>query len=366
VPDSERVHRHAVSRVTPGGATTPVLDPATEDTWLIDHAVRARLQEVDGRPRTARRIVFVLELLVVIACIPQLGVVPLLTFPLVVLAFVVADRLMARVERPEVVYAAAWSVAQIMIGVTAAATGGPDSPLLMWLGIPIATGVGRFTSRGLVAGVALTVVVLIAATVGVDPGRVADAPYLLAFPLSLVGGIALVGSALMRSEVEHRADAVVDPLTQMLNRKALAARGRELALQSDVSGRPVAVVVGDLDHFKAVNDLQGHQVGDAVLREIAYRWRTTLRAYDLAYRLGGEEFVVLLPGASEAEASELAEKLRVAVRGEPIAGTTVTMSFGVAVSGAGGFDLDTHFARADAALYAAKDSGRDRVVLSPA
>ncbi len=84
----------------------------------------------------------------------------------------------------------------------------------------------------------------------------------------------------------------------MLNRKALAARGRELALQSEVSGRPVGVVLGDLDHFKAINDRDGHQAGDAVLREIAYRWRTTLRAYDLAYRLGGEEFVVLLPGAT--------------------------------------------------------------------
>ncbi|MDX6726115.1 MAG: two-component system, cell cycle response regulator [Baekduia sp.] len=352
--------------MTPGVITTPVLDPAEEDTWLIDHAVRARLQEVDGRPRTARQVVFVLELLVLIACIPQLGIVPLLTFPLVVVAFLVADRLMGHVARPEVVYAIAWSLAQVVIAGTAAATGGPDSPLLMWLGIPIATGVGRFTSRGLVAGVGLTLVLLVAATLGVDPGRVADVPYLLAFPASLIGGIALVGSALMRSEVEHRADAIVDPLTQMLNRKALAARGRELALQSEISGRPVAVVVGDLDHFKAVNDLQGHQAGDAVLREIAYRWRTTLRAYDLAYRLGGEEFVVLLPGATEAEAQELAEKLREAVRGEPIAGTMITMSFGVAVSGPGGFDLDTHFARADEALYAAKDSGRDRVVLSAA
>ncbi|MCW2993736.1 MAG: hypothetical protein JWQ18_1231 [Conexibacter sp.] len=349
-----------------GAVTTPVLDPATEDTWLIDHAVRARLQEGAGRPRTARQIVFVLELLVVLACIPQLGLLPLATLPLVVVAFVAADKLMPRVARPEVVYAAAWATAQVVIASTAIATGGPDSPLLMWLGIPIATGVGRFTARGLVAGVGLTLALLVAATVGADPGRVADAPYLLAFPLSLVCGIALVGSALMRSEVEHRADAIVDPLTQMLNRKALAARGRELALQSEVSGRPVGVVVGDLDHFKAVNDLQGHQAGDAVLREIAYRWRTTLRAYDLAYRLGGEEFVVLLPGATAAEAEGLAEQLRLAVRGEPIAGTTVTMSFGVAVSGAGGFDLDTHFARADAALYAAKDAGRDRVVLSAA
>jgi diguanylate cyclase (GGDEF)-like protein len=345
---------------------TPALDPAAEDTWLIDHAVRARLQEVDGRPRTARQIVFALELLVLLACVPELGWWPIALLPVVVAAFMGADRVMGRTEHAEVLYAAAWSVAQVAVAVSAALTGGPDSPLLMWLGLPIATGVGRFTPRGLAAGVALTAGLLLAVTLGVDAQRVVDAPYLLAFPLSLVGGIALVGSALMRSEVEHRADAIVDPLTQMLNRKALAARGRELALQSEVSGRPVGVVLGDLDHFKAINDREGHQVGDAVLREIAYRWRTTLRAYDLAYRLGGEEFVVLVPGATEAEAVDLAEKLREVVRGAPIAGHAITMSFGVAISGAGGFDLDAQYARADAAMYAAKAAGRDRVAVSGA
>jgi diguanylate cyclase (GGDEF)-like protein len=346
------------------GLATAVLDPAADDTWLVDHAVRARLQEVDGRPRTARQIVFVLELLVLGACVPELGWWPLAVMPLVVAAFLFADRIMSRVAHAELVYAAAWSFAQIAVAGAAAATGGPDSPLLMWLGIAIATGVGRFTPRGLAAGVALTAALVVGATLGVDAQRVLDAPYLLAFPISMVAGIALVGSALTRSEVEHRADAIVDPLTQMLNRKALAARGRELALQSEVSGRPVGVVLGDLDHFKAINDREGHQTGDAVLREIAYRWRTTLRAYDLAYRLGGEEFIVLLPGATAEEAQGLAEKLRCAVRAEPIAGQRVTMSFGVAVSGTGGFDVETQYQRADEALYAAKRQGRDRVVLS--
>jgi len=346
-------------------ATAPAtLDPAAEDTWLIDHAVRARLQEVDGRPRTARQIVFALEAVVVLSAVPQLGWWPVLLLPLVAGAFMLGDRLMGRTEHAEVVYALAWSLAQIVVGATAVLTGGPDSPFLMWLGIPIAAAIGRFTSRGLVAAVALTVAVLVGATAGVDAQRVVDAPWVLAFPLSLVAGIALVGSALMRSEVEHRADAIVDPLTQMLNRKALAARGRELSLQSEVSGRPVGLVLGDLDHFKAINDRDGHQVGDAVLREIAYRWRTTLRAYDLAYRLGGEEFVVLVPGATPEEARGLAEKLREAIRAEPIAGHPITMSFGVAVSGAAGFDLEAQYSRADAAMYAAKAKGRDRVEVS--
>jgi diguanylate cyclase (GGDEF)-like protein len=343
---------------------TVALDPAADDTWLVDHAVRARLHEVDGRPRTARQIVFALELLVLVACGPELGWWPLALMPIVIGAFLAADRLMARLDHAELVYAAAWSIAQATIAGAAAATGGPDSPLLVWLAITVAAGVGRFTPRGLATGVGLTLLLLCAATFGIDAQRVLDAPYVLAFPVSLVVGIALVGSALMRSEVEHRADAIVDPLTQMLNRKALAARGRELALQSEVSGRPVGVVLGDLDHFKAINDADGHQAGDAVLREIAYRWRTALRAYDLAYRLGGEEFVVLLPGATEDEARGLADKLRRAIAAEPIAGRTVTMSFGVAVSGAGGFDVDTQYRRADDALYAAKAAGRDCVVVA--
>jgi diguanylate cyclase (GGDEF)-like protein len=350
--------------MTPPVVAVGALDPAAEDTWLIDHAVRARLQEVDGRPRTARQVAFALQAVVLLACVPQLGLAPLAILAPVVLAFMLADHLLGRTSHAEVVYAVAWSFAQVAVAGAAAITGGPESPLLMWLGIPIATGVGRFTPRGLAAGVALTAGLLIVATVGVDPQGIADAPYRLAFPLSLVCGIALVGSALMRSEVEHRADAIVDPLTQMLNRKALAARGRELELQSKVSGRPVGVVLGDLDHFKKINDREGHQVGDAVLREIAYRWRTALRAYDLAYRLGGEEFIVLVPGATEAEALGLAETLRQAVRTERIAGQQVTMSFGVSISGAAGFSLETQYARADAALYRAKDEGRDRVVMS--
>jgi diguanylate cyclase (GGDEF)-like protein len=339
------------------------IDPAAKDTWLIDHAVRARLQETTGRVRTARRAAFALQALVLAACAAELGRLPLVVLVAVAAVFEAGDRLLGRAHRSEVVYALFWATAQVAVAAMAAVTGGPESPMLMWLGIPIATAVGRFTPRGLAAGVALTTALLLAATVGVDPRAAADAPYLVAFPFSMIGGIALVGSALMRSEVEHRADAIVDPLTQMLNRTALAARGRELALQSEVSGRPVGLVLGDVDHFKAINDRDGHQAGDAVLREIAYRWRTALRAYDLAYRLGGEEFVVLVPGASDDEAAELAERLREAVRAAPIAGRHVTMSLGVAVSGAGGFDLDTQYGRADAALYAAKAAGRDRVVV---
>jgi diguanylate cyclase (GGDEF)-like protein len=139
-------------------------------------------------------------------------------------------------------------------------------------------------------------------------------------------------------------------------------RAQELAEQSSVTGDPVAMIVLDLDHFKEVNDTHGHPTGDAVLRDVAYLIRKELRAFDLAYRLGGEEFLVLLPGSGEPAAIEVAERLREAVASCGSAGVGITISCGVASSAPGNaFDFDGVFARADFALYNAKRSGRNRV-----
>ena len=122
-------------------------------------------------------------------------------------------------------------------------------------------------------------------------------PVLLLAPVTLVACTAILSTALMHSDVHHRSENVIDPLTGMLNRKALTTRVTELEQQSLVSGEPIGIVVGDLDHFKEVNDNCGHVTGDAVLKEVAYEIRKELRAFDLAYRLGGEEFLVIVPGA---------------------------------------------------------------------
>ena len=103
---------------------------------------------------------------------------------------------------------------------------------------------------------------------------------------------------------------MLDGLTGMLNRRSLAARVTELTEQSQIAGAAIGLIVGDIDNFKAVNDEHGHSVGDAVLVDVAYALRKELRAFDMAYRLGGEEFLVLLPGAGAADAAELAERLR--------------------------------------------------------
>ena len=142
----------------------------------------------------------------------------------------------------------------------------------------------------------------------------------------------------------------------------------ELEQQSAITGDPVGVIAADLDRFKSVNDSLGHAGGDAVLKDVAYLLRKQLRAFDLSYRLGGEEFVVLLPGADLEVGAKISEQLRAAVEANSFQDLEVTMSFGVSASERGThFEFDSVLAEADEALYEAKRSGRNRVcVLRPA
>ena len=118
----------------------------------------------------------------------------------------------------------------------------------------------------------------------------------------------------MQSEREHRRVAVIDPLTGLLNRSAFAQRLGELQHQIDQGAESsLGFLMADIDHFKRINDEHGHPVGDAVLRDVAYAMRSELRAFDLIYRLGGEEFAILLPGADVEKTREIAERLRAAV-----------------------------------------------------
>jgi diguanylate cyclase (GGDEF)-like protein len=335
-------------------------------TWLIDERGRERLLDMGGRVRTLRNLTFVLQMAVLLGCAPWLGWWTPAPMVAVAVVFAVCDRQMAKVARPEIPFLIAWVSTLVAITAGALIMDGPKAPCVLWYAVAVSSLPGRFTTRGIVAGVALTLTMLVGMSFLDDPQTVLHHPSLVTFPAMLVVGVALFGWAHMHSEVAQRAEAVMDPLTQMLNRKALVVRAAELAQQTALTKRPVGVVVGDLDHFKNVNDTAGHQVGDAVLRDVAFRWRLSLRAYEMAYRLGGEEFLVLLPGASVAEAEEVAERLRAAIAAAPVAAQRITMSFGVAASRDGeAFDFDALYAQADAALYRAKRAGRDRVCGGP-
>ncbi len=168
-----------------------------------------------------------------------------------------------------------------------------------------------------------------------------------------------------RSWISSEALATHDGLTGLANRAVFDRDlDREIARVRRY-GTPLSLVVADIDHFKAVNDSHGHLAGDAALRAVAAALRQTLRQVDVICRYGGEEFAVLLPMTDLPGALIVAERLRVAVSEQPIRSPApgdlrVTISLGVAVLGEGEARSD-FFARADAALYASKSRGRNRV-----
>jgi diguanylate cyclase (GGDEF)-like protein len=340
---------------------------ASANSWLCrDDLDRERMLDMEDRVRPARRRTFAILAVAIASVGPWLGWWPLLFLIPASLCFAGADRLMRRVAKPELLMFAAWIGSEITIAGAVALEGGARVSALSWLAIPVITLSTRFSMRGVVAGVALACSLVLAVAFGVDATAVVNSPELVTAPVVLIICVAVLSTPLMRSDIQHRNDAVIDQLTGMLNRNALKVRVQELTQQSAVTGEPIGLIVGDLDHFKEINDTHGHSVGDAVLREVAYLMRKQLRAFDLAYRLGGEEFLILLPGSDLDQAEDLAERLRARVGVESVAGgIAVTMSFGVAASARDErFDYSTAFSKADAALYRAKREGRDRVRLA--
>lgn len=248
--------------------------------------------------------------------------------------------------------------AEAIIALSLALTGRAAVGLLCVMVVPIVTLSARFSLRGILIGLAATLGMMVAVAFSTNPHEVIHDPPLLVAPFTVVIAVAMLSVALMDSDIEHRSKAVIDQLTGLLNRNALAARAHELEQQSAITGQPVGIIVGDLDDFKRINDTAGHPVGDAVLKDVAYLIRKHLRAFDLAYRLGGDEFLVLVPGSDVASTSLLAEELGQAVSAEALVGRHVTMSFGVSASSYGEvFDCAEVLGRADEALYEAKAAG---------
>ncbi len=267
-------------------------------------------------------------------------------------------------RHPEYTIAAAWCLAQLGIGVAIALTGAATSYAICWLAIPVATLPARFSLRGVIAGVGFTLAVLLAATVIPDPAQALDDYLYILCAAVVIVSIAIYGVPLMTSDAEHRSGSLIDPLTGLLNRAQLETRFEELAYQAQVSGQPLAMLMCDIDHFKGVNDGHGHATGDAVLRDAAYAIRRNLRPFDVVYRLGGEEFLAILPGTGPIRALAIAERLRSTVELGPTGGVPITVSVGVSVLSADAEDrtYETMFGRADGALYAAKAAGRNQVV----
>ncbi len=161
--------------------------------------------------------------------------------------------------------------------------------------------------------------------------------------------------------------AITDALTGLYNRRYMETHVRSLVEQAAARGKPLTLLVLDIDYFKSINDTHGHDAGDEVLREFALRVRKSIRGIDLACRYGGEEFVIVMPETDLAVGTIVAERLRRRVASEPFAiqrgSGSVALTISVGIAGlCASDDAATLLKRADQALYRAKRAGRNRVV----
>jgi diguanylate cyclase (GGDEF)-like protein len=332
-------------------------------SWLCPTELdRIRVVEASDRVRRARVFIWIVIGFTILGSAAWNGWEALLLFIPAGINLAVLERMLKRSERPE-----RWAFGTMifLMALFAAAipmTGGATSSAIPLVIIPAAVAPMRFRGTVVIALAALTALTLLGATVAFDPSGVVDDPRLLITTLALLVCVTLANWALVEAEMAQRDAAVLDPLTGLLNRKALEVRALELAQQAHLTGASVALVACDLDHFKKVNDSHGHDRGDAVLRSFAYQMRKALRSFELIYRLGGEEFLIILPGAGLEEATMVADRLRHTIEESRPGGLELTASFGVSAAAGKQVAYERLFKAADKALYEAKGAGRNRVV----
>lgn len=163
--------------------------------------------------------------------------------------------------------------------------------------------------------------------------------------------------------------AITDELTSLRNRRYIVERLEEEFQRAKRTGRPLSLIMLDIDHFKKINDAHGHLFGDVVLRVVSVRMKEALRKHDLIGRVGGEEFLIICPESSLEDTVVVAERIRKIIHheaiGDGVREATVALSAGVTMQRDDDTSSDRLFSRADAALYSAKEHGRNRVVVLP-
>jgi len=362
-----RRSRDAIASSATVQAAEAAHSASSTGNWLVPSSLhREQLVAIaELSSLLSNRLAFLLVVLAVAVGIPWFGWEPLVPIFLLIAPWHFVLQRAKRLRRPEF-----WGLAGIATSIVAAglATVSTREPALFALDMIVVVLFGAaaaYPPRGAGLLLGLTAVMMLVTGLVVDAREVADNPTVVATPIAIAVCATLIGQALRRSSVEHRSAALVDKLTGALNRAALEARVPEVAYQAELLSEPVSVLVADLDRFKQVNDRYGHARGDEVLAGVAQRIRSELRAFDAVYRVGGEEFVVILRGTGARSSPQIAERVRAAVASAPVKGVDVTVSIGVAAAPGGRFDYDEAFRRADTALLEAKEQGRNRVVLAP-
>jgi diguanylate cyclase (GGDEF)-like protein len=179
----------------------------------------------------------------------------------------------------------------------------------------------------------------------------------------LTNGVGFVLLVQEDMERELRRLTQLDPLTGLYNRRAFLEQARDTRALCRRLGQSLTLLLADLDHFKQVNDTMGHAAGDTVLRRVTATIRDQLRVVDVPARIGGEEFAVLLPSTDATAALVAAERLRLRVAASGNSETPITISIGITEL-RDDESLTTAMARADRALYAAKEAGRNRIEIA--
>jgi diguanylate cyclase (GGDEF)-like protein len=334
--------------------------------WLCPTKVDlVRLVDMSPAVRRARLLAGAFCGIGVAAMVPWLGWWPLAVFGVAPVPLLVLDRLMHRAQRPERVIAGSLCLHATLILVGAAISGGLHSPLLPWVAIPVVTAAARFRLPVFLVGAALATVGLIVVAVVGSPHELQHDPAPLLGFVVLLATLVVAQQPLLNAELRWRRDAVLDPLTGLLNRQGLEGRFREVAEQARLTDAPLSLVMCDLDGFKGLNDEHGHACGDAVLKDVAYVLRKELRSFELLYRVGGEELLLVLPGAGLRPGCDVAEHVRATIERSRPAGLRVTTSVGVSSATGDDIEFGPMFEAADRALYEAKRSGRNRVAYMP-
>ncbi|HEY2768340.1 MAG TPA: diguanylate cyclase [Solirubrobacteraceae bacterium] len=336
------------------------------NSWLCPTELdRSRVVDANDRVRMIRLVGSSAVGAALLIAAPWIGWWTLALFAASALNFLNVDRRLRTSRHPERVSATAIVITLVLLGGGVVISGGPTSPALPWLVLPAAMAAARFRPQVVVAGIVLTVFLTLVVTLGAHPEATIADPVPVIATLALLAGVVSIVWALQAAELHHRDEAILDPLTGLLNRHALAPRFVELSHQARLSRQPICMLLCDVDSFKDVNDRYGHDRGDAVLRDVAYELRKRLHSFELVYRLGGEEFLVVLPGVSQTEGHAIAERLRCAVAEANPTGIAVTLSVGLATESGERVVYETLFKAADRALYEAKDAGRNCVVAAP-
>jgi diguanylate cyclase (GGDEF)-like protein len=366
--------RFPVSAADPGASTAPSPHEgghvAGLGSWLmLTKAEREHLLDIVARTVEINKIANPVAAAAIIFSAFWLGWLQLIPLTVGIAAAVISGEvLLPRSQSPGAPSALGPLVLLVCMGLAMVIAGPQILFALPLLAILMFSHAAAFPARMVAWVVVIDAAVMTAVALLIGAHEVSENPSIIVFPVALLGAIAFFGYAIGKSTIHHRGVAAIDPLTGALTRRALQSRVAELEHRRDAAGEPVSILIVDLDYFKAVNDEHGHATGDRVLADVAARLREESRALDSVYRIGGEEFLLLLVGIDAPTALDRAERIRAAVNDQPLARMKLTVSVGVATCPSGvAFDYEDLFASADAALLSAKEAGRDRILtVSPA